>query len=461
MSTDSTPIDRRESAPSPARMSPASGPAAPVRVINGDSLTVLPTLPTASFDAVITDPPYLLRFRGEDWDTAPWASSCTAAFGLQDGAHRNPGAVLGTTRNPVCRRCHKHKRGTDCCACQEPDFDEAEHRIADMMRFAAWCEVWAAECLRVLKPGGHLLAFGGARTHHWLAVGIESAGFEVRDCIAWLKFGGFPKSTDLGKQFDRRAGAVRPVLSQHRVADIRGGNYLKSPGEPTRTTIHAVTAPVTAEAKHWTGWGSGIKPVWEPIIVARKPMGGNLIDNVAQHRTGAVNIDGCRIPWASGGGGGSFGGRNIGGRPGGSTYNGAYNQEYRTARDEGGRFPGNAITLEADAFWAPYTLVTPPGVSRKMGYGARQSYSDHPTQKPVPLMRWLCRLVTPPGGTVLDPFGGSGSTGVAAVAEGFGAVLIEIDPHYAAIARRRVAEAQGAPPPDEECHRGPRQVSLF
>jgi site-specific DNA-methyltransferase (adenine-specific) len=418
----------------PARHdAPATDPTAPagedrdgapaIRVLEGDCLSILPTLPDASYDAVVCDPPYLLRFRGEGWDTAPWSASAKSTFAWGDGAHPNP-------------------------------------RIADMVRFSAWCEAWAAECLRVLKPGGHLLAFGGARTHHWLAVGVESAGFEIRDCIAWLKFGGFPKSTDLGKHFDRRAGAARPVLGVRRLQNIRGGGYLQRPGVARRDAEYADTAPVTELAQRWDGWGSGLKPMAEPVIVARKPLDGNLIDNAARHGTGALNIGGCRIPW-DGACGGHFGGRNTGGRPGGRTYAGTYDRDHRTVRHPRGRFPGNAITLEPDAFWSPYTLVSPPEVSRKIGYGDREPYSDHPTQKPVPLMRWLCRLVTPPGGRVLDPFAGSGSTGVASLAEGFDAVLIEIDPHYAAIARRRVAEAQGAPPPGEERARGPRQVSLF
>ena len=197
-------------------------------------------------------------------------------------------------------------------------------------------------------------------------------------------------------------------------------------------------------------------------MLARKPLDGTLIDNAARHGTGALNIDGCRIPVAGAAGGrGHFGGRNTGGRPGGKTYAGAYSPEYRTAADARGRYPGNAVTVEPDAFWSPYTLVSPPAVSRKLGHGDREAYNDHPTQKTVPLMRWLCRLVTPPGGCVLDPFGGSGSTGVAALAEGFGAVLIEIDPHYAAIARRRVADALGRPVPEASATSAPRQVSLF
>ena len=435
-------------------------------MLHGDCLEVLATLPDGCADAVVTDPPYGLEFGGREWD-APWKYGF-ATFGLKDGRARRAAPTFGGSRNPVCRRCRRQKRGAQRCVCEAPDFDEAEHRLRDMLRFAAWCEAWAAECLRVLKPGGHLLAFGGSRTHHWLVAGIESAGFEIRDCIAWLKFGGFPKSTDLGKHFDRRAGAERPVLAQRRSADIRGGNYLKHPGEEPRYRQWAETEPVTEEARRWTGWGNAAKPMWEPVVVARKPLRGSLIDNVARYGTGALNVDGCRVRWSAGGHA-AFGGRNVGGRSGGETYVGEWGRERPSARHPLGRYPANAATLEPDAYWSPYCLVSPPEVSRKIGYGDRQPYCDHPTVKPVPLMRWLCRLVTPPGGLVFDPFAGSGSTGVAAAAEGFAAVLIERDPHFVDVARRRVAAVPGAGGGD--VRRGgagggdpaqePRPVSLF
>ena len=410
-------------------------------VLQGDCLEVLATLPDACADAVVTDPPYGLEFGGREWD-APWKYGF-AAFGFKDGKGRRPAPTFGGSRNPVCRRCHRQKRGANRCVCEAPDFDEAEHRLRDMLTFAAWCEAWASECLRVLKPGGHLLAFGGSRTHHWLAAGIESAGFEIRDCIAWLKFGGFPKSTDLGKHFDRRAGAERPVLSVRRTSDIRGGNYLKKPGAEVRHTQHATTEPVTEEARRWTGWGNATKPMWEPVIVARKPLRGTLIDNVARYGTGALNIDGCRVPWSAGEAMAAFGGHNVGSRPGGEIYAGKWGQDRPSTRHPLGRHPANAATLEPDAYWSPYCLVVPPSVAKKSG-AERDTFNDHATVKPVPLMRWLCRLVTPPGGLVLDPFAGSGSTGVAAAAEGFAAVLIERDPHFADVARRRVAAVPGA-----------------
>jgi DNA modification methylase len=421
-------------------------PTAPdVVVLEGDCLDILATLPDAAIDAVVCDPPYGLEFGGCEWD-APWKYGFSA-FGHDDGGgSRRPAPTFGSPRNPVCRRCRRHKRGADRCTCERPDFDEAEHRLRDMLAFAAWCEAWAAGCLRVLKPGGHLLAFGGARTHHWLAAGIEAAGFEIRDCIAWMKFGGFPKSTDLGKQFDRRAGARRRVLGLRRVHDLRGGRWADVVGLRGRHGTYAVTAPATDEARRWTGWAAGLKPVWEPVIVARRPPDGPLVDNVARHGTGALNADGCRIPWSAGEQGAYFGGRNITARKGERVYAGGFNPDYRTARHPLGRFPGNAVTAEPDAFWSPYTLVAPPEVCRRLGYGGeRDLFNDHPTVKPVPIMRWLCRLVTPPGGRVLDPFAGSGSTGVACVAEGFAAVLVERDPHYAAIARRRVAQDLGQP----------------
>jgi site-specific DNA-methyltransferase (adenine-specific) len=262
--------------------------------------------------------------------------------------------------------------------------------------------IWA-ECLRVLKPGGHLLAFAGTRTQHRMAVRIEDAGFEIRDLIMWCHGQGFPKSHNLS-------------------------------GE-------------------WQGWGTALKPALEPITVARKPLTGTVAANVLEWSTGALNIDGCRVGdemvMTRGGGGQSGVSLGWSGRDGRKepTVRVAQNTKHV------GRWPANLIHDGSEE------ATEGLGSAARFFYCAKASRSErdaglddstaamrnpHPTVKPVALMRWLCRLVTPPGGVVLDPFAGSGSTGVAAVAEGFSSILIERDTEYVEIIRRRLAHAQVA-----------------
>lgn len=267
-------------------------------------------------------------------------------------------------------------------------------------------ELWA-ECLRVLKPGGHLLAFAGTRTQHRMAVRIEDAGFEIRDMIAWVYGSGFPKSLDIGKA-----------------------------------------------VKEWDGWGTALKPALEPITLARKPLDERTIAaNVLTWGTGGVNVDGCRVegeinnatPYKyTGNNGNSLGQASERLRTNGSG-----------ARSPLGRFPANFIHDGSDEVVRLFP-VQPSGKNdgkmvsaARFFYCAKASRSEreaglegdkctHPTVKPIALMRYLCRLVTPPGGIVLDPFTGSGTTGCAATLEGFGFVGIEREAEYAEIARRRV-----------------------
>ena len=274
-------------------------------------------------------------------------------------------------------------------------------------------EIWA-ECLRVLKPGGHLLAFAGTRTQHRMAVRIEDAGFEIRDLIAWVYGSGFPKS-------------------------------------------------------HNGPWGgTALKPALEPITVARKPLIGTVAENVLAHGTGGLNIDGCRVAGVvqSGAGATGFGSRDDG-------YELGTGRQYQTA----GRWPANLIHDGSDEVTGLFPVTTSGGGDKasisasdnrsmsgknyprprgsvvapdtgsaaRFFYVAKASRSDrgegnrHPTVKPTDLMRYLCRLVTPPGGLVLDPFAGSGSTGKAAVLEGFRFVGIEREAEYVEIARARIA----------------------
>jgi DNA modification methylase len=297
-------------------------------------------------------------------------------------------------------------------------------------------EVWR-EVLRVLKPGGHLLAFAGTRTQHRMAVQIEDAGFEIRDLIAWVYGSGFPKSLDVSKAIDKAAGAEREVVGT--AAGARNGNGQNNDygafGSHVDGTYN-ITAPATPEAQQWTGWGTALKPALEPITVARKPLVGTVAENVLRHGTGALNVDGCRVA------------HNEECRmmaPSQANIDNPSEKHRQAGRREAvlelkpeGRWPANLIH---DGSEEPCELL---GSAARFFYCAKASKADrgaenvHPTVKPTELMRYLVRLVTPPGGVVLDPFMGSGSTGKAAVLEGFRFIGIEREAEYIEIARGRI-----------------------
>ena len=377
----------------------------------GDCLEVMKTLPDCSVDAVVTDPPYGLAFMGKRWDY-------------------------------------------------------------DVPTVAVW-----AECLRVLKPGGHLLAFAGTRTQHRMAVRIEDAGFEIRDMIAWVYGSGFPKSLDVSKAIDKAAGAEREVTGS-RMGDIgiQGGNFA---GKTERGVIELRDAPATPEAHQWVGWGTALKPALEPITVARKPLEGTVAANVLAHGTGGLNVDGCRVAHDEDC-------RMM--APSQANIDNPSEKHRQAGRREavlelkpGGRWPANLIhdgsdevvglfPANAGAF-APVRGSEPSkpakntygeyargggafhndtGSAARFFYTAKASRDDrsdgntHPTVKPTDLMRYLCRLVTPPGGVLLDPFMGSGSTGKAAMLEGFEFIGIEREAAYHAIAESRIGRAAAA-----------------
>ena len=358
------------------------------------------TLPTESVDSIVTDPPYGLSFMGRDWD------------------HGIPG------------------------------------------------EAFWREALRVAKPGAHLLAFGGSRTYYRLACAIEDAGWEIRDCIMWVYGSGFPKSHDVSKAIDREAGAERKVIgksTRHGGGTMTGASFQVSPEVPD------ITAPATDAAKQWQGWGTALKPAYEPIIIARKPLVGTVAANVQQYGTGAINVDGCRV--------GTDGARSNGGNGKRSTAAlGDYGPTPRV--DYGcGRWPANFIHNGSDEvvqglgesarfFYTPKAskrdrdegceglekrvINVTEGHGRgsvntsKNGEGIRENRpraNTHPTVKPTDLMRYLCRLVTPPRGIVLDPFMGSGSTGKGATLEGFDFIGIEQNAEYIEIAKARIQHA--------------------
>ena len=389
-----------------------------MQILNGNNFDLLKTLPDNSVDSVVTDPPYGLSFMNKKWDY-------------------------------------------------------------DVPSVELWKEVY-----RVLKHGGHVLSFGGTRTYHRMVVNMEDAGFEIRDQIMWLYGSGFPKSHNISKAIDKIQGAEREVLGVSKnwrnskrdrekfgKMEVRGKN------------AGLITASVTEQAKKWEGWGTALKPANEPICLARKPLSEKSIaENVLKHGTGGINIDGCRVELHDGdderlGGKGSWktdkSGKNV--------YNGGYiGDEIKSSSL--GRFPANIIldeeagklldeqsgilnkqakckTDNKSGWQNQYVggdkvnpierkLYLDNGGASRFFYCAKASKTDrglgnnHPTVKPTDLMRYLCRLITPTNGIVLDPFMGSGSTGKGAILEGFDFIGMELDPEYVEIAKARIEHAQ-------------------
>jgi site-specific DNA-methyltransferase (adenine-specific) len=416
-------------------------------ILHGNNLEVLPTLADNSVDSIVTDPPYELGFMGKGWDSSGIAYSV---------------------------------------------------------------QLWT-ECLRVLKPGGHLLSFGGTRTFHRVAVAIEDAGFEIRDNIAWLYGSGFPKSLDVSKAIDKAAGAERERVPY--VGGIASGQNNYGGGGKIHLGSKVGDKASTPEAQQWNGWGTALKPAHEPIIVARKPLIGTVAHNVLTHGTGALNIDGSRI----GTGTGKTRTVNYPDIRGDNFQQGkeSYSERGTVQREvvDKGRWPANIILDEHTAGLLDEQTCSLKGASSRTArnrhvplpnspqlgdlvssevyadsggasrffYVAKASKRDrnqgldempikrpdnrsstgmgtfeekgvqpqqnfHPTVKPTALMEYLVKLVTPPNGTVLDPFTGSGSTGKAAILNGFDFIGIEMTEDYLPIidARLKHAEAEFA-----------------
>lgn len=409
------------------------------RVLIGDCIEAMRTLPDNSIDSVVTDPPYGIRFMGKSWDGQDIEDR--AAYRASMPSHASACGPNGGHRS---------------VAAEAGKYDLTPE---GMRAFQAFTLEWATECLRVLKPGGHLLSFAAARTYHHMAVGIEMAGFEIRDQIMWVFGSGFPKSHNL--KGDR------------------------------------------------AGWGTALKPAHEPICMARKPLAKacTVAANVLAHGTGAINIDACRIETTENLNGGAY--AKEGGRSESQSLRGASGMNVagktvgKDFEQPEGRWPANLIhdgSPEVVALFPAQAGATAPvrgteptangfsgaveysgmlgrvagafhgdsGSAARFFYCAKTSRADrheglvnpgpqfkmgttlrkvettdtkgnnHPTVKPTDLMAYLCRLVTPVGGVVLDPFMGSGSTGKAAMREGFEFIGCEIDEQYAAIARARI-----------------------
>lgn len=374
-------------------------------ILQGDCLDRLRELPDNSVDSCVTDPPYGLS-------KEPDISEVLTKWLAGEPYDHGHGGFMGKAWDSFV---------------PHPDI---------------WREVY-----RVLKPGGHALVFAGTRTQDLMTVALRIAGFEVRDVIEWIYASGFPKSHDVSKAFDRRAGAEREVV---------GYNINHRTLKPVNTMVGAphsgdgsITVPATDLARKWDGWGTATKPSHEPIIVVRKPLidadtGRKLTvaDCVEKYGTGAINIDACRI----GDEVQSYSPKGI--RSGSGNYVGDKYQPNNPEIIVKGRFPANAITTDADAFYSKYFNVTPQELSKKASkkdrisdwQGEEIGRNIHPTVKPTDLMAWLVRLVTPPNGVVLDPFAGSGSTLVAAKREGFGFIGIEREAEYIEIIEARTGE---------------------
>jgi len=408
-------------------------------LLKGNCIELLATLPDNSVDSIVTDPPYGLSFMGKSWDGPAGMLGQIATGDEKRGAYAYGGS---------------HSRG---------------YIDNDNLAFQAWTTEWAIQALRVLKPGGHLLAFGGSRTYHRLASAVEDAGFEIRDQIMWLYGSGFPKSLDVSKAIDKAAGAEREVVGHNHYANRRPNAVFSEVMETGLGINHDITAPATLKAQQWQGWGTALKPAHEPIVVARKPLIGTVATNVLTYGTGALNIDGSRV-------GTGTGETKTVQYPDirGNNYNNAEGTVEYIVTDQG-RWPANVIHDGSEEVLEYF------GEPQRFFYCAKASKSErnaglgelpkqeqqgsykfrtdgsldgketepkanfHPTVKPIALMRYLVKLVTPPNGTVLDPFLGSGTTAVAAILEGFNWMGCEMTEDYWPIIEARVAWAEAQP----------------
>ena len=482
-------------------------------IICGDCLEVMRGMEPNSIDAIVTDPPYGLEFMGKEWDKL-WRNQTDADKAYVERTTRDGDGLTSRRRNL-------------------PDLRSTGTEMQD------WHYAWAVEALRVAKPGAHLLAFGGTRTFHRLDCAIEDAGWEIRDCLMWVHGQGFPKSESVSLAIDKKACRLelekalgrkptkyewdtawkgyRELIGRYIVpADSDAGNRGKVIRRPTANISNfapgslpdgtPITAPATDSARQWEGWGTSLKPAWEPIILARKPLEGTVAQNVQKWGTGALNIDGCRVPMA--GKKGYWPGEDYGDHSGVATgFHRGKGQE-----NSKGRWPANLLHDGSEEVMELFPQTGPPcgspkkhdskkggvtfglslraragsnaafvgdsGSAARFFYTAKASRAEreaglegmeegdrvfmgssgrtlvngewvethsiprktknhHPTVKPLALMRYLCRLVTPPNGLILDPFMGSGTTLIAAEREGFRAVGIELNKDYCEIAEKR------------------------
>ena len=299
------------------------------------------------------------------------------------------------------------------------------------------------ECYRVLKPGGHLIAFSAARTYHHMAMAAQLAGYEIRDQIMWIYGSGFPKSQDIGRQIQKKLGVKE--TKQVKQKNTTAQNSLYSHGSRTDEIVRDEIQISDDAAKEWSGWGTALKPAHEPCVLARKPLDGTVAATCQKWGTGALNIDATRVeydeadtsnpyllkPRKAGVGIKKYGSDEFVGDTSQEELD--VNQFYAQASSLG-RFPAN-ILGEIEEPYQKYFYC--PKVSRhERSIG--DSNNNHPTVKPIELMKYLIKLVTKPGGRVLDPFNGSGSTGCAAVELDYDYTGIDLDANYVAISEKRI-----------------------
>ncbi len=373
-------------------------------ILCGDSLEVLKDFEDNYFDSVVTDPPYGLAFMGKKWDY-------------------------------------------------------------DVPQVELWKEVY-----RVLKPGGHILSFAGSRTYHRMAVNIEDAGFEIRDMLGWLYGSGFPKSHNIGKAVDKLQGNKRDKLGKFK---NNGNSFNKVKGFGVNTSLSDKSNKewdITKGNSEWEGWGTALKPAHEPIVMARKPFNTSVAENVLTHGTGGINIDECRVGTE----------KLKKQKAGKSNRIGTFERKNMITPDREGRFPANIIhdgseevlevfeessrffycakaskaerNMGLDELSTKQTTGGGGGIgnylddvnsaSGKYGSEKAPQKNYHPTVKPIKLMEYLVRLVTPKEGIVLEPFAGSGTTLIACKQQGFNYIGIEREQEYCDIAEARLKAVQ-------------------
>jgi len=321
------------------------------QLIEEDVFEELPLWEAASFDACLCDPPYGLEFMGKEWDKLDTRNYAAITPGNNSPHARRHSINYTGKPNPTCKKCGglrglntEGSGGRHRCHCEKPDFPD--YRTPAMKAMQAWHQRWAEAVYRVLKPGAFLLAFGGTRTHHRLMCALEDAGFEIRDTLMWLYGSGFPKSHDISKAIDKAAGAEREVVREGTPVrrmipgadQDKTGSWIKDNG---RLFIPTKTVPATDAAKQWNGYGTALKPAWEPIVVAMKPLDGTFAANALEHGVAGINVDGCRIQHKTVGSG------NLADNPHlresikqtGSMF--GCNQEGKT--DVSGRWPANLV----------------------------------------------------------------------------------------------------------------------
>lgn len=458
----------------------------------GNCIEVMKSLEDESVSAVVTDPPYGINFMGKAWDGKAIEEAMADPRDVSS-FQRLTGGVDGGPRKLISRTASAYQ--TKAGEAGSYDFTPK-----GMRAFQEWSQAWSREALRVLKPGAHIIVFGGTRTYHRMVCGIEDAGFGIRDQLAWMFGSGFPKSLDVSKAIDSAKdtkGSFSGVRPGHEdfvertdafAAGGRSDGWQRAwQDDPeARERHHLLYEPATEEARQWKGWGTALKPGYEPIVLARKPFSGTVAGNVLRHGTGALNVDETRIGTEE-----RFN-PSAGNKPGGASL--MMSEKGMPEDAEGttavGRWPANVVLDEAAAemldeqsgeltsgsraagaytsdgnVYGTYAanerseLVGDVGGASRFFYVPKVDAAErhgglavpslfvqnapeknhHPTVKPIELMRWLIRLITPPEGIVLDPFMGSGSTGCAAALENFGFIGIEREPEYMSVAEARIA----------------------